>query len=305
MASECKCDGYTPCVKCDEPWENKVFKFPKSLKEVKKAKKEAERKAKKTKKEAEKAKKKAEKEAEKAKKKAEKAKKKAEKEAEKAKKKAEKEAEQRAEKVKKEEEQAFIKETQMEIEGEVDYSYWVKNLGDSSGLKTHLYEYFKYFTKVGDYVLDKNEKTKNMLSVRVDTEKEKVYEERRNLVYLIVKDDEIVKVGGTKTGMKARIASYSCGYYIKERKNSEGKNYPGKMSGTNAYLYHTIYHYTKKGSKFSLYVYPIEDKFVEVEIFGVKKIIKTQIYEEWEKQCLDKYKETYGKLPILCDNSHP
>ena len=32
MASECKCDGYTPCVMCDEPWENEVLEIPKTKK---------------------------------------------------------------------------------------------------------------------------------------------------------------------------------------------------------------------------------------------------------------------------------
>lgn len=199
----------------------------------------------------------------------------------------------------------YREKIKMEIEDDIDYSYWVKDLDVEEGLLCEDFEYFKFFEKIGDFIIDNDIKTNTKLELNIVKGKEELYSIRQNLVYIILKDDKIVKIGGTKTGMKARITSYKCGHYIRERKDKYGKNYSGKPSATNAYVYNTLLHYIKKGEKFSVYIYPIEDKHVEVEIFGKKKRIKTQIYEEWEKECISNYKDKHGKLPILCNNSHP
>ena len=196
----------------------------------------------------------------------------------------------------------FREKLMKKMSGEnVDYSYWVKNLDGNVGMKINDYDYFDNFIKVGDFKLKKDK-----LDLEVSKEMETLYSKRQNLIYIITRKDEILKIGGTKVGMKNRMSSYKCGYYIKERRNNKGENYPGKMSATNAYVYHSIYHYTKyEKDTFSLHIYPIEDIYVEIEIFGKKKKIKTQIYDEWEKQALDIYIEKFRKMPVLCNNSHP
>ena len=82
----------------------------------------------------------------------------------------------------------------------------------------------------------------------------KAWEEKREYVYCIVMknndtdDGLIVKIGGTRTGMKDRFGSYLCGHHVIERNKS------GKMSVTNAHLYHTIEHglYIKNNLNFGV-----------------------------------------------------
>jgi hypothetical protein len=49
----------------------------------------------------------------------------------------------------------------------------------------------------------------------------------------------IIKIGGTRTGLKERCGSYLCGHHIEERDKS------GDCSKTNAYIYNTFEFYLR------------------------------------------------------------
>ena len=53
-------------------------------------------------------------------------------------------------------------------------------------------------------------------------------------IYIFTINNYIVKIGGTRNGLKDRTNSYLCGHYILER----GKS--GKCSITNAFIYNTF-----------------------------------------------------------------
>lgn len=81
---------------------------------------------------------------------------------------------------------------------------------------------------------------------------------------------KIIKIGGTRKGMKGRAESYLCGHHIQERQKS------GRCSVTNAYVYNTLHFYIKHGINIEIYAYEIEPVIVDVEVFGQirKKCIK-------------------------------
>ena len=95
------------------------------------------------------------------------------------------------------------------------------------------------FTKIGDINLDTNPETRTVLRVNNILD-DNIWTSRQDVVYIITKNREIMKIGGTRTGMRDRWASYLCGHCVPQRKKKNGENYPGKMSVTNAHLYHTI-----------------------------------------------------------------
>jgi hypothetical protein len=131
---------------------------------------------------------------------------------------------------------------------------------------------------------------------------------RQNFVYLITFNDQIIKIGGSKTSIKNRIASYQCGHCIPERKKKNGEFYPGKMSITNAIIYNTIYHYLlQENNKFKLYVYPIKNTMESyyTNVFGEKIQVEIQNYDTFEKYALDCYYKLKKEFPILSKNSHP
>ena len=188
----------------------------------------------------------------------------------------------------------------------INISRWVKPLKNYK--KTKVKTFLKgleeeNFTNLGDFKLTENKRI--LWKIDVKKEEKELYEKRQNGVYIITHGDNIIKIGGTKTGMKARIGSYHCGHCIPERKKRNGKPYPGKMSVTNAYIYNTIYEYLQKGDKFSLYFYPIPDIIVTKKVFGKTKTFIVQCYDEYEKEALDLYKGVAKEFPILSDNSHP
>ena len=124
-------------------------------------------------------------------------------------------------------------------------------------------------------------------------------------VYLIICNGRIVKIGGTKTGMRKRIGSYHCGYCVSQRTNNNGEHYPGRMSVTNAYCYNTIDYYIINGLQFELYYYPIPDHSISLDVFGENITTTVQLYEEYEQKALNTYRDIIGTYPPLCNNGHP
>ena len=69
----------------------------------------------------------------------------------------------------------------------------------------------------------------------------KEFNKKNEWIYLFVINNRIVKIGGTRMGLRNRAASYLCGHHIKERKKS------GKCSITNAIIYNTFLFYLSNG----------------------------------------------------------
>lgn len=177
------------------------------------------------------------------------------------------------------------------------------SLQNEKEYKFNLFQLKDNFKKVGTLFKTKNKKTNWDIKINIP---EKEYKKRQNLVYILVYNGNIIKIGGTKTGLKNRIQSYHCGHCIKERKKKNNKYYPGKCSVTNANIYNTIYYYLLENNNFELYYYPIPDMYATYNIFGKieKKKIETT-YEYYETYVLDIFKKQFECFPILSINSHP
>jgi len=118
-------------------------------------------------------------------------------------------------------------------------------------------------------------------------------------VYILTIDDRIVKIGGTRSGLKGRIVSYLSGHHTEDR----GKS--GKMSVTNARLYNTLDHYIGSDRHIKMYAYRIPSVKVNVDIWGSTVQVEGQVYNAFESIAISTYHRKTGHNPQLSDNSDP
>ena len=122
---------------------------------------------------------------------------------------------------------------------------WIKNIPSNNNIKFSNYNRKDYFKLISNIILDTEEnekgiKKRNTLIKFVPIIDNNDYIKKTEWIYIFTIDDIIVKIGGTRTGIKGRISSYLCGHHIEER----GKS--GDCSKTNGYIYNTFYYYLTK-----------------------------------------------------------
>lgn len=122
---------------------------------------------------------------------------------------------------------------------------------------------------------------------------------RDEWLYLITINNHIVKLGGTRTGLKGRIGSYLCGHHITERNKS------GDCSKTNAYIYNTIDFYLNLNCEIKMFGYKLPKVTTVVQILDKKVDIVVQTYHAYESTFLFNFKTNYGFFPYLSDNCDP
>ena len=118
-------------------------------------------------------------------------------------------------------------------------------------------------------------------------------------LYLLIINDRIVKIGGTRVGIRDRTGSYLCGHHILER----GKS--GSCSNTNGFIYNTLHFYLNLGHKIQMYGYELPKTTINIKICEIETEIKTQTYHAYESIFLKDYKKTYNGYPIFNDNCDP
>lgn len=118
-------------------------------------------------------------------------------------------------------------------------------------------------------------------------------------IYMFTIDGFIVKIGGTRTGLKDRTGSYLCGHHTIDR----GKS--GKCSVTNAYLYNTLDYYVEKGCVVQMHGFKIPQSVVTISVWGKDTEVVPQVYTAYETGALEAYKKAIGHYPALSDNSDP
>ena len=154
------------------------------------------------------------------------------------------------------------------------------------------------FIKAADIILD--DSTKRSTVITCDPTNAETWKENAEQIYVIVKDGFVMKIGGTRTGMKSRWSSYICGHHVTER----GKS--GKMSVTNAHLYHTIESGLLTGDKWEFYIWTIPTVTVSVDILGKMCEIKAQTYHAYESRSMSLFKTLSGGMsPTLSENCDP
>jgi hypothetical protein len=124
-------------------------------------------------------------------------------------------------------------------------------------------------------------------------------EQKSEWLYMIVINERVTKIGGTRDGIKGRFGSYLCGHHIEER----GKS--GKASETNKYIYNTLYFYTEMGCDIKLFGYKLPEEEITRSVFGRDVKIRVQTYHSYESILIDEFRKQCGFIPFLCDNSDP
>jgi hypothetical protein len=164
-----------------------------------------------------------------------------------------------------------------------------------------------YFIPVADIVLDteindtgksKGKKKRNTL-IKLDNFNKELIDKKKEWLYIIVINKRIVKIGGTRSGIKERFGSYLCGHHIAERNKS------GKASETNKYVYNTLYFYLEQGCEIKLYGFELPVEEITRIVFGKETKIRVQTYHSYESVLIDEFKKQNGFIPFLCDNSDP
>ena len=129
---------------------------------------------------------------------------------------------------------------------------------------------------------------------------------KKEFVYIITRNDVIMKIGGTRTGMKARWGSYCCGHCVPQRNKKGGEPFPGKMSVTNAHLYHTIENdLINTGATWAFYNWELPIIILPVNILGDTVNVIAQTFHAYEAVCINKFKNKTNKIPLLCNNCDP
>jgi len=113
---------------------------------------------------------------------------------------------------------------------------WIKLIPTDKTIPFEEYNRKDHFIPIADIVLDselftsgkkQGNKKRNTLIQFVPTISTEAFNKKTEWLYLLVINGMIVKIGGTRTGLKGRVASYLCGHHIEER----GKS--GDCSKTN------------------------------------------------------------------------
>ena len=192
------------------------------------------------------------------------------------------------------------------IDGEQARQTWAKNITTENTMSISDFNKLceNNFTKKCCIELDDSDKRKTTL---ITTNFDKgIYSEKDEHIYAIVRNGVIMKIGGTRTGLKERWSSYLCGYCVAQRKKKTGVSFPGKMSVTNAYLYHTIEKdLLETNSNWEFWSWKLPKVIIPVMILGENTNVIAQTYHAFESICIKKFKDKTGHIPLLCDNSDP
>ena len=185
---------------------------------------------------------------------------------------------------------------------------WIKLIPYDKTILFNKYNRKEYFIPIADIVLDvevftsgkkQGNKKRNTLIQFIPKISNEAFSKKDEWLYLFVIDDRIVKIGGTRIGIKGRITSYLCGHHIKER----GKS--GDCSKTNGIIYNTFEFYLNLGCKIQMYGYKLPKTEITIEIFDKETKITAQTYHAYESTYLEDYKKYYNEYPILSEKCDP
>jgi hypothetical protein len=181
---------------------------------------------------------------------------------------------------------------------------WIKLIPLKKTVSFDNYNRAEYFTPIADIVLDTESrkdggrKRATLIKFVPFISKEE-FDQKTEWLYLLTINGRIVKLGGTRTGIKGRVSSYLCGHHIQER----GKS--GDCSKTNGFIYNTCEFYLNAGCDIKMYGYKLPKTEITIEIFGKKTNVVAQTYHAYETTFLEDYKKQYSEYPILSDNCDP
>ena len=185
---------------------------------------------------------------------------------------------------------------------------WIKLIPIEKTILFDEYNRKDYFVKIANVLLDVDTfttgkkcgtKKRNTMIQFVPQIPNEKFSKKTEWIYIFVINDRIVKIGGTRTGLKGRVGSYLCGHHVAER----GKS--GDCSKTNGFIYNTFDFYLNLGCKIEMYGYELPKTEITIEIFGKETNIIAQTYHAYESTFLEDYKKMYNDYPLLSDNCDP
>lgn len=188
------------------------------------------------------------------------------------------------------------------------YKKWIKEIPLNKCISVDTYNRTDNFKLIADIRLDNevfasgkkegNKKRGTLIKFEATIPNED-FAKKSEWLYLFTINGKIVKIGGTRTGLKGRVASYLCGHHIEER----GKS--GDCSKTNGFIYNTFEFYLNLGYEIQMYGYELPKSEITIEIFGKETKITAQTYHAYESTFLEDFKKTYDDYPVLSDNCDP
>jgi hypothetical protein len=181
------------------------------------------------------------------------------------------------------------------------FQKWIKPFFPNETVVFSEYNRQYYFTPIANIVLHQDDSKDKIMQtkkvIRFDPLIPKhIYARRSEWIYLFLVDDCIVKIGGTRTGIRGRVSSYMSGHYVRER----GKS--GDCSTTNAFLYHTFEYYLKQGHQIQMWGYELPPFHAQLFIWDKMENITTQTYHLYENLLLQDFKRNYGRYPPWCSS---
>ena len=185
---------------------------------------------------------------------------------------------------------------------------WIKRVYIEETVPFAEYNRRNEFMKVADIVLDnemnlsgkkEGQKKRNTVIQFVPVLDLEEYNKKNEWLYIFLMNERIVKIGGTRVGLKGRVLSYMCGHHIPER----GKS--GDCSKTNGFIYNTFHFYLQLGCTIEMYGYQLPRTEIEINIFDRVINVVAQTYHAYESTFLDDYQTQYHNYPVLCDNCDP
>lgn len=179
-----------------------------------------------------------------------------------------------------------------------NYNKWIKNIPDNKIIDFDLYDNKSNFIKIGKFIID-NEEKRNTVIKFIPCIPKKEYLEKTEWIYLFTINNKIVKIGGTRTGIKNRISSYMCGHHIPERKKS------GFCSKTNGLIYNTFDFYLQMDFNINMYGYKIPKHNLNLNILNKEYSIQPQTYHIYESIFIKDFQKSYGFKPYLSNNCDP
>lgn len=192
----------------------------------------------------------------------------------------------------------ITKRTINRLQEQCSYKDWVKFIPMYDIVLFNNYNNKSYFREVADISLNNEDKSSTLIKFNNLISKTE-FNSKNEWLYLFTIDDVIVKIGGTRTGLKSRASSYLCGHYIKERNKS------GDCSKTNGYIYNTFHFYLLNGSKIKMYGYKLPSNELQLNILEKEVTVYPQTFHAYESTFLNDFRETYTAYPILNNNRDP
>jgi hypothetical protein len=163
-------------------------------------------------------------------------------------------------------------------------------------------EFLKYgFYKIADAVLKPEERfiknpEVNPIDYRVVPGLKQKYVEYRELIYILVIDGKVAKIGGTYVGMGGRHQSYNCG-----TRKARAK---GTCSVTNFNVTEAQYAAIRDGKSVEWYVFdvPLAEAIVSPP-WCEEVSYNAKTYYKYESSLCEKYKQLTGHFPLLSSNA--